>query len=420
MVDINDVLNDLGSFDRWKYVLSMILASGEPSRVDPIMAAVARWNPGAIAWIINETESAGLARGQRNISDDNWLETGSRLRLAIGALLDGLGPLAGAFGPFRWANVATLEHLSVIVEARGSSVSTTWLISNQYPDHPLPPVVQPQVTREPVPRSIFMQQAAIPLSRNWVWTTARNILRSDLSDNFTDLVLETASASDGIVRRELQDSRERVVMDPTDLDSLGRGLYGSLYPLPDVMPTPPAQWPGFSVEAITSRIYAVTRAAIECYIELCNSVAPKFGDTLVHRGMMPFEYYGNLFYSGSSKPGMYGIGPSTAGIQWLLRPIGVPLPNGERAGENSVNLTVNNDARSQEIESNRDAFGDAYFLYVATTPGLEPFADSFSVTSGQFDLVDKKPATQMALSWLWRDLMNLKWVHRFMPPDKTR
>ena len=75
---------------------------------------------------------------------------------------------------------------------------------------------------------MFMQQASIPLSRNWVWTTARNILQSDLSENFTDLAIEIASASDGIVRRELQDSRERVVMDPTNLDSLGRGLYGSL------------------------------------------------------------------------------------------------------------------------------------------------------------------------------------------------
>jgi hypothetical protein len=420
IADINDVLTDLAKFDRWKYVLSMILASGEPTRVDPIMATVARWNPGAMAWIIKETESAGLGRAQRTMSEDDWLETGTRLRVAIGALLDGLGPLARAFGPFRWANVATLDHLSVIVEAAGTSVTTIWLISNQYPSHPLPPVVQPHTEREPAQRSIFLKSAAIPIARNWVWAAARNILRSDLSESFTDLAIEIAAASDGIVQRELLDCRERVVIDPNDLESLGRGLYGSLYPLPDVAVKPPAQWPDFSADSITNRIHAVTLAAIECYIELSNRVTPRFGDTLEHRAMMPFEYYGNLNYSGSSSTGQYAIGPSTAGMKWLLRPIGVPLPNGERSGENSVNLTVNNDARSQEIEDNRDTFGDAHFAYFTTTPGIGPFVGSFSVTYGRFDLVDKKPATHMALSWLWSDLMNLGWVHHFMPPDKTR
>jgi hypothetical protein len=313
-----------------------------------------------------------------------------------------------------------LEHLSLAVEAWGSTVRTTWMISNQYPDHPLPPVVDGKAARERGPRSIFMKSASVPLSRNWVWTTARNILQSDLSENFTDLAIEIASKSNGIVRREREDSRVRDTMDPTDIDSLGRALYGNLYPLPDAGLAPPEQWPGFSVEAITSRIYAVTEAAMECYIELCNSVAPNFGDTLAHHAMMPFEYYGNLLYSGKSDHGLYAIGPSTAGMQWLLRPIGVPLPNGERAGKNSMSLTVNDEAREQEIEDNRDSFGEAYFAYIATTPGLEPFADSYSVTSDRFDLVDKRPATHMALSWLWADLMNLKWVRDFMPPDKTK
>ena len=61
-VSLGDVLTNLPSFDRWKYVLSMVLAAGEPSQVDPVMARIARWNPGAMGWIINETESAGLNR----------------------------------------------------------------------------------------------------------------------------------------------------------------------------------------------------------------------------------------------------------------------------------------------------------------------------------------------------------------------
>ncbi|OBF69619.1 hypothetical protein A5753_21395 [Mycobacterium sp. 852002-51971_SCH5477799-a] len=68
---------------------------------------------------------------------------------------------------------------------------------------------------------------------------------------------------------------------------------------------------------------------------------------------------------------------------------------------------------------NYSVFSDAHFLYFANTPGLEPFADSFSVSTGRFNLADKKPATHLALGWLWQDLVKLKWAKGLMPPDKT-
>lgn len=417
-IGLDLILVNLVSFDRWKYVLSMVLAAGEPSRVDPVMDTIARWNPGAIGWIVNETEKAGLNRYPVRSSGDDWHEVGTRLRFALEAMIAGLGPLSTAFTPF-WVNgVNSLEHFTLAVEYGAGRVTTTWLAAKQVTGNPLPPVLKGSAAPLSLDRFFCIKTAEMPASRNWVWTTARNILADDLKERFTTIVIRIAAQSDGIVRREVEDLRRREVRDPSDLDDIGRGLYGGIYPLPDVRPAGYG-WPGFSVEAIARRIHAVLEAAIECYVELCDSVAPKFGDTLAHRGMMPLEYYGNIHYGGSSSGGTFGIGPATAGLHWLLRPMGTPLPNGERYGQNSVNITLNDRSRTEEIDDNRQVFGDAFFQYVANTPGYEPFADSFCVSSGQFDLIDKKPATHIAVGWLWDDLKNLKWVSGLKPNDQT-
>ncbi|WP_156655836.1 NACHT domain-containing NTPase [Mycobacterium sp. 852002-51971_SCH5477799-a] len=422
-VDIGDTLRDLVSFDRWKYVLSMVLASGEPSRVDSIMATIARWNPGAISWIINETETAGLSRNREDIPAEHWQEIGTRLRLALASLLDGLGPLSAAFTPFRITTLNDLEDFSLALNIRGGRVDTTWLISSEIPDETLPAVINTIPRQTPFNRRFMcMEWAAVPTGRNWVWPAARRILAKDLAECFTTIAIGIAAKHDGIVRSELKDQIRRSNLPyPTTIDEVADGLYGSVYPLPDIAPGR-SGWPGFSIEAMSKRFNAIIRAAISCYEELCATVAPKFGDTLAHSGLMPFEYYGNINFSASSdgEPLSLGsIGPPEAGLRWLLRPTGVPLPNGKRNGKNSVNVTVNDESRDKEIMDNYSVFSDAHFLYFANTPGLEPFADSFSVSTGRFNLADKKPATHLALGWLWQDLVKLKWAKGLMPPDKT-
>lgn len=416
-VPLDDILTGLPSFDRWKYVLSMVLASGAPSRVDPAMATIARWNPGAIAWIINDTESAGLNRYRENQPTDSQQQMGYRLRFALEAMIDGLGPLSAAFTPFAVSGLRSLDDFSLRLEYGGDRVDITWLISKQIPDDLLPPVIDSSVQMS-MDRSFFIETAAMPASRNWVWATARNILANDLSERMTAVAIRAASQHDGIVRREMQDLLTRSVQYPSDLKDIGRGLYGSIYPLPDVSPGLNG-WPGFSIESMARRVRAVVEAAIQCYIEICESVAPKFGDTLAHRGMMPFEYYGAMSFGGATSGGLFSLGPAEPGIRWLLRPVGMPLPNGERRGQNSVNISVNDESRSEEIREDREAFGDAYFQYIANTPGLKPFSDSFSMSSGRFDLIDKKPATHIAVGWLWDDLKNLKWVTGLKSRDTT-
>ncbi|BDE00697.1 hypothetical protein MFTT_47900 [Mycolicibacterium fortuitum subsp. fortuitum] len=417
-VSVDDILNGLPSFDRWKYVFSMVLAAGEPSRVDPVMARIARWNPGAIAWVINDAESSELGRFRSDSSTGSQHEMAYRLRFALEAILDGLGPLAMAFTPLSFPGVESLPDLSLGLEFGGGRVHTTWLASNRSSGRVLPPVIDASVDFS-TDGSFAIETAEMPATRNWVWTTARNILASDLSEQLTSLAIRLASQHEGIVRREVEDlSRRLESTGPNDLDELGRGLYGNIYPLPDVPPGPTG-WPSFSLEAVANRVRAVVASAIQCYLEICETVAPRFGDTLAHKGLMPFEYYADMSYRGPGSGGPFSLGPAEPGIRWLLRPVGTPLPNGQRRGENSVNMTVNDEQRSQEILDDRQTFGDAYFEYIANVPGLRPFADSFSLSTGRFDIIDKKPATHIAIGWFWDDLKNLKWVEGQKPPDRT-
>ena len=45
---------------------------------------------------------------------------------------------------------------------------------------------------------------------------------------------------------------------------------------------------------MVERVNRVVAFAMQCYLELCETVAPNFGDTLALRGLMPVEFYGDI------------------------------------------------------------------------------------------------------------------------------
>ena len=62
VVGMDEVLASMETFNRWRYVLAIIAATADPARADKVMAALARWNPGAASWVVNETRASGLTR----------------------------------------------------------------------------------------------------------------------------------------------------------------------------------------------------------------------------------------------------------------------------------------------------------------------------------------------------------------------
>ncbi|WP_172652651.1 hypothetical protein [Rhodococcus opacus] len=412
---VDTLLTSLRTFDRWKYVFAMVLAAGEPTRVDPVMAAIARWNPGAASWVIQETHSGGLSRSAPEFGPDDWEDVGHRLRIATAAWLDGLGPLAAAFFPFSGTQSTNLDEVTVAVNIRHFKMHVTWLVSDCGTNEVLPPVISGSF---PTDRTMISRGHAIPSGLNWVWETSRDHLANDLTDHFVQIAQRIGQQHPGVAQDE---ARDEARVRSTQFALPGRSEpdtepIAPLYPEGDIEPTYSTPWRSFTPERMLDRVQQVITAAMTCYLELAQAVTPRFGDTLGHRGLMPAEFYGNVSHHPHRERSAFEFpGPGEPGIRWLLKPIGTPSPDGRRPGANTVSLTLNDETRVQEIDDERDALYGSFRAYVEAYPPYEPFAPSFSTHSGRFDMHSGKPATRLALSWLWDDLTDLGWVGGHFP-----
>lgn len=414
-VPIDDLLTSLRSFDRWKYVFAMVFAAGEPNRVDPVMSAIARWNPGAASWVIKETRRGRVSRSRPVVDTDDWEEIGQRLRDATAAWLHGLGPLADAFYPFAAAGSRNLDAVTVAVDSEYSRLHVAWIIPDPTAE-PLPPVISARSLPEDC--ELVSRTHEIPTGLNWVWETARDHLGDDLTTSFLPLVQHIGAKHSEVIQNEARDAaRHRYAPFPWLSDKPDHDLGTSpLYPQADIPPSPTMQWGAFTEDAMHERVRQIIAAAMACYSDLAAAVTPLFGDTLGHRGLMPVEFYGDVSYDPHRERGTFEyFGQREPGIRWLLRPIGNPAPDGRRTGQNTVSLTMNDDQRADEIHDDRSSLYGSFRAYVEAYPAYEPFARSFSTHSGRFGMLDDKPATKIALSWLWKDLQDLGWIKNHFP-----
>lgn len=414
-VPIDDLLTSLRSFDRWKYVFAMVFAAGEPNRVDPVMSSIARWNPGAASWVIKETRRGRVSSSRPVADTDDWEEIGQRLRYATAAWLHGLGPLADAFYPYAATGSRNLDAVTVAVDSEHTRLHVAWIVPDLAAE-PLPPVISARSL--PEDRAFVSRTHAIPTGLNWVWETARDHLADDLTKSFLTLAQHVGAEHSEVIHNEAcEAARHRYAPFPwlTDEPDPDRGA-APLYPQADIPPSPTMQWGAFTEDAMHERVQEIIAAAMSCYIDLVSVVTPQFGDTLGHRGHMPVEFYGDVSYDPHRERGAFEyFGPREPGIRWLLRPIGNPAPDGRRQGQNTVSLTMNDDQRSDEIHDDRNSLYGSFRAYVEAYPAYEPFAHSFSTHSGRFGMLEDKPATKIALSWLWKDLQDLGWIKDHFP-----
>lgn len=106
VVGMDEVVTTMDTFDRWRHVLAIIAATADPARADAMMSGLVSWNPGAASWVIEETRSGGLSRAFPDVGPQDWEAVGRRIRTAMRAWLDGLGPLADCFRTSRTFGVS--------------------------------------------------------------------------------------------------------------------------------------------------------------------------------------------------------------------------------------------------------------------------------------------------------------------------
>lgn len=416
-VAIEQVLTSVKSFDRWKYVLAMVLSTGEPSRADAVMAAVARWNPGAATWIIDEARRGGLRRRIPIAFDKQDLqELGDRVRTATQAWLDGLGPaLSGAFHPFRTTGTTDFARASVCV-AVDHRLTVTWLTDRT---GQLPPVVPDLAKIDLEACSLVMRTHQPPTTINWVWEVTQRDLAIDISGRFSALTRIATEKCTGVIEQEAQQEQEARLaqMRHADDPSLPWQIDDPLYPYPDIPPSQENPWGAWTVATLQERAAAVIEGAMAAYLELCSCVAPNFGVTLAHRGLMPAEFYGTMFYEPDQGCGYDDHGPREPGFRWLLRPTGAFTENPVSAAKNTVALNVNDAARAEVFSDDDRAMYSTFMQYLDENPEFADFAGPFIINGGGLDVLAARPATRIAVGWLWEDLKLLGWVTGSPPID---
>jgi hypothetical protein len=418
IVGMDEVLATMDTFDQWRYVLAIIAATGDPARADAMLAALASWNPGAASWVVDEMQSGGLSRALPDVGPGDWEAFGQRVRTAMQAWLDGLGPVADCFGPSRGFGVG-FDDIAVAVRIGAPRVTVTWMPRFQIPDQPLPPVVEDSVLARWPRRSFEMSTVQLPTAANGIWPITRDQLASDLTKYLAGSALQIALQHSGVASEEARVYRAAA----RAFDEAPPGFTGNLdierlYPAADIPPSQSHPFGGYSTETMYRYSVAVIDAAMRCYLEVSSWVTPRFGRALPLRGLMPVEFFGTMFYEPDRERSPYDFfGPQEPGFSWLFRPLGSAPGYVVDHPDNRISLTINDDARSDEMTADKTRLYTAFSDYIEAHPEYEPFARPFTSTHGRMDVFHRTPATQLAIRWLWQDLEALGFVNGPASPD---
>lgn len=402
-VHIDEVISDMAAFNRWKYVLAIVLATGPESRVDKIMTAVARWNPGAGAWVVDEALNGRLQRNCAAIDPGDWRPAAERVRMAASAWLSGFEQTAKAMPLINatWDGIGepTLNGITIGLTLDHGRLSISWMQSSPTdPNKPRLPDVTNTPTKSWTSYARTMFSDSIPTATNWVWARTRNDLAKMFDRRMLTAIL-TSLPVDGLARKELESAFRQKLTSPAE----NQGENG-VWPGPDLDPTLKEPRGSYSEVRAFERACAVLRGALDIYLEIADSAFPRFSNTLGHRALMPVVFEGNMHYKASKKSEFEWS--NDPGFYYWFRPAGrdsheYPLR------ENSVQLTLNGEVdfdldAADDIFAHLDNFGEQ-------NPEVRPFLQ-FAIYSGRLAIFEPLAATQIAMEWIWNDLKNLGWV----------
>ncbi|OMC51963.1 hypothetical protein A5742_17685 [Mycolicibacterium fortuitum] len=417
VIGVDEFVASIDSFGRWRYVLAIVAATADPVRADAVLAAVVRWNPGAAGWLVDEMSAGGLSRAlPEDDAGGGGLVLGQRFRSAMHAWLDGLGPLADCFGPSRMFGVG-FDDIAVAVTLDSRRAYVSWFPRFQVPGAPLPEVVENSASGWLSRGPTVQLMVPAPTAVNGVWQLSRNLLISDLTEHFPRRAAEIALAHNGVASEEARiyqaAARAHAEAPPGFTGNLD---VERLYPAADIAPSQSHPFGGYTTAAMHRYAVTVIDAAMRCYLEISAWVTPNFDRSLPLRGMMPVEFFGTMFYE--SDRGLFDYpGLETAGFSWMFRPIGTGTSGEVDPDANRISLTINDNARSDEMTSEKTRLYTAFTDYIESHPEYEPFARPFTSTHGRIGLFHRTPATQIALGWLWHDMKALGFVTGPTPPD---
>lgn len=442
------------AFPRWRYALAFAIAS-TPGRAETLLDRVARINPAAASWVLEEIHADSRQRepGTAGPSHPPWrtradqghppaIRLGQWFREAQQAWLDGLGPVGrllarhGPDGqPVRWgvwlsedgryatiaeADAATDEPAVVeLAEPWPPIISSGWARIRGVPA-PGEPLRRWHWTRdhlrEPLQRLVrrrtLPSPPRSPLAHERLWFLAQLIAhgRTDPlhepipTQLVRDKVAEMLVRAEGARRTTWHIGGHEI--DQDDVRWLHTMLAGTTdvelrrpAPLPDQPDGAPSPSRMYSPQQTTALATDVLQAAVVGYRDLVRTNFPKFGPALGLQSVLPVQIDGIVEISDEAPIGL------DASVLYAIR----HDPDADPEATPRVELTLRTTSASADLRTelwitnlNRAATRSQKFSYAA-------------VTEADIDMYHARPATDLAYSWLSHDLHAVGWLDRDTP-----
>ncbi|MEU9982255.1 hypothetical protein [Streptomyces sp. NPDC050856] len=442
--DLDHILSDLASFAKWRYVLALSMQTGSSEHIDDIMTALAKWNPGAAAWVVRE--GIGRPFGNNNSSCElpGWKAVATRLHRATTSWCTGIGELAPVVTVLDAGKNAS-DHLKLhlAVEETGTRFIYAWEqgSSDSKDIHHLP---NPQ---ELVGRGIGVGSSPAPAGDAWVWGWTLHHMQQGIERNLPNAlhlhaplsgVIETeyiwaviyallrrgsflhaepveVEELKALVRELREKAREHGPVEDyayqygagrkiTRLDLilvdewLNRQHEGQLTPpWPSVDVNRPSSgwvWKFYTPERLLELTRFVYARALDAYAEMMSTLFANFTYTLNHSSLLPATLKGTLHVGEGDS---FTDGPV---LDYCL----IPLADTE-SSQSRVDISI---AQSREVRIPQEY--EKYQPYLRRFHIDNPERAPFSFhgwTQTALHIWESRPATNIAFRWLWSDLRSL-------------
>ena len=442
---------DVSSFGRWRYALAMAVSVGSSEQSARIMACLARWNPGAAAWVLKESTTSGIGSDHSNEEPlPNWLSVGLAIKNATDAWRAGLKQVGDLALPLDTKNHDSAEPITVGIRVLGRRrILQSYAWSSE---------ISGPVVELPADFRMFGPMAGHPPWRttkggtptpgsSWPWRWTFDMMREQLRRVLPRRLHEYVPSA-GVVAREHRWSiiatlagnastrrpiqRSKVVASiRTRLKSVGdlhnvreihvgrhvfsvqelQALQGSLeedvqewiqppWPEPNRRPNGPSRWVWqlYSTDGLLEATRDIYNGALTAYREIADGLFATFGAALGYRSLMPAILKGQLWVN--------EIATNEYDPPWLTYEI---WPGNRQDVEIRVSSDWSSDLGVEGV----------YLAHMRTHLAANAEAEVFGHIISHHEALDifvSRPATTRALKWLWTDLSSLGWLSG-VPPE---
>ena len=428
LVSLSEITRSGPMLDRWRYALVIAAGLFDHNRATSFLAPLARAHPGFVSQIVGE----GLAKWGLDdaVPAPSGTDAADRIRQAMDALVNGLGPLAKLIAPLQRSG----DLLPVAARSSGPHLTVGWYHGRD---------VRPAVSELPQDFSIFSASSEWTMCRQarpgrhsaWAWRWALESLAAELSK----LLKSRRLCSTAVASRHEEAwyaalallGRGHFDAGPIKLEDLKRqlsraGRSGELLirsnsydlamiwsvvdeataadsselPIPHPGPDRPQGrwiWSTYSDAQLLQRTRSVFRSALEIYESIVAEWFPSFRDRLSTSVLLPVVVEGYLSPPESSKEGLSGA----PGMAWRFR----ALPVGPAS---RVDIRLVAEPWRFDWSESRAELARLRRL----RPDAAEWVHYYEVDEILLDLFEEAPARKLAYRWLSDDLARIAWLER--------